>query len=301
MKRTGFLQAACTLTVALLLAACSQDDFSGGQEEPLPEGKYPLKISSVSISAESFSEPWIDNAPETRVLTKDSIIVKWTDGDQIGVQIPGSKKTGKYKVKVDQSGNVTGLEAETELYWENRERVRVKGWYPADTVNDIPLNNQSGDRRTFAYVFYGETNAEVDYQTSEDQVQFEFSHQLSKIRVNTTGYPFTEDVRKMEVVTYPSCRLRPNMEPIVIGSGTPCYIPMAKEAYDGSITFYFEAQVVPGHKIQKILMNGKDEFVLTTPITPIAGKMHTITIYTNPDIPPPHRGRAIKFFEKMEY
>lgn len=276
MKRTGFLQAACTLTVALLLAACSQDDFSGGQEEPLPEGKYPLKISSVSISAESFSEPWIDNAPETRVWTKDSVIVNWEDGEQIGVQIPGSKKTGKYEVKVDQSRNVTGLEAATELYWENRERVRVKGWYPADTVNDIPLDNQAMNGRfTLAYVFYGETNAEVDYQTSEDQVQFEFSHQLSKIRVKTPGLS-AEDF-KFEVFTYPSCRLRPNMEPMVIGSGTPCYIPMVNLMFD-LMRFYPEVNVVPGYEITKLKI-GHDEVVLTKPVTPVAGKTHTITIH----------------------
>lgn len=276
MKRIGFLQAACTLTVALLLAACSQDDFSGGQEEPLPEGKYPLKISSVSISAESFSEPWIDNAPETRVWTKDSIIVNWEDGEQIGVQIPGSKKTGKYKVKVDQSRNVTGLEAVTELYWENRERVKVKGWYPADTVSDIPLDNQIRERKNLAYVFYGETNADVDYQTSEDQVQFGFSHQLSKIRVKPAGY--LPEQTKYEVFTYPSCRLRPNMEPIVKGSGTPCYIRMVNLSFDSGLRFYPEVNVVPGYEIRKLKI-GEDEVELTNPVTPVAGKTHTITIH----------------------
>lgn len=280
MKQIGFLQAACILTVALLLAACTQDDFSGGQEEPLPEGKYPLKISSVSISAESFSEPWIDNAPETRVETKDSIIVNWSNDDLIGVQIPGSEKTGKYKVKVDQSGNVTGLEAETELYWESRARVKVKGWYPADTVNDIPLNNQSKNRRNFAYVFYGETNAEVDYQTREDHVQLEFSHQLSKIRVRMTGYYGSVLVKKLEVFTYPSCKFRPNEKTKVIGSGTPDYIPMVYEAYDYGITYYFEAHVVPGYEIRKFIMDDKYVIELSTPVTPVAGKTHVVTIHT---------------------
>lgn len=273
MKRIGFLQAACTLTVALLLVACSQDDFSGGLDERLPEGKYPLQISSVSISAESSSEPWDANAPQTRVMWKDSIIVNWTDGDLIGVQIPGSEKTGKYKVKVDQNGTVTGLEAETELYWESRASVRVKSWYPADTVNDIPLNNQK-DEKHFAYVLYGETNKEVNYQTKGDQVHFVLSHQLSRIRVKLIGDGVVQ-VQSLSILTYPSCRIRPN-EGKVIGSGTPEYIRMASVTYDSGASYYLELNVVPGYEIQKILINGEKYAELSSPVTPVAGKMHRI-------------------------
>lgn len=278
MKRIGFLQAACTLTIALLLAACSQDDFSGGQDEPLPEGKYPLKISSVSISAESSSEPWDANAPHTRVLWKDSIIVKWSDGDLIGVQIPGSEKTGEYRVKVDQSRNVTGLEAVNEVYWESRERVRVKGWYPADTVNDIPLTNQVKDQRNLAYVLYGETDEDVNYQTGGDQVHLVFSHQLSKIRVKLLGTG-TIQVEKLSINTYPSCKIRPNGERKVIGSGTPKHIPMVRVNYD-YVSNYQELHVVPGYEIREVFLKGVFQkeipVELSSPITPVAGKTHVI-------------------------
>lgn len=278
MKRIGFLQAACTLTVALLLVACSQDDFPGGPDERLPEGKYPLQISSVSISAESSSEPWDANAPQTRVMLKDSIIVNWTDGDLIGVQIPGSEKTGKYKVKVDQNGTVTGLEAETELYWESRAPVKVKSWYPADTVNDIPLNNQTD--QNFAYVLYGETDEEVNYQTEGEQVHFVFSHQLSRIRVKLNGYGAGQ-VRSLSILTYPSCKIRPN-EGKVIGSGIPEYIRMASVTYDSGASYYLELNVVPGYKIQKFLINGEKYAELSSPVTPVAGKMHRIIFECKP-------------------
>lgn len=277
MKRIGFLQAACTLTVALLLAACSQDDFSGGPDERLPEGKYPLQISSISISAESSSEPWDANAPQTRVMWKDSIIVNWTNDDLIGVQIPGSEKTGKYKVKVDQNGTVTGLEAETELYWESRAPVKVKSWYPADTVNDIPLNNQTD--QNFAYVLYGETDKEVNYQTKGDQVHFVLSHQLSRIRVKLTGYGAVQ-VNSFSILTYPSCRFRPN-EGKVIGSGTPEYIPMASVTYDSGASYYLELNVVPGYEIREFLING-EKAELSSPVTPVAGKMHRIIFECKP-------------------
>lgn len=278
MIRIGFLHAVCTVTTALLLAACSQDDFSGGPEERLPEGKYPLQISSVSISTESSSEPWDANAPQTRVMWKDSIIVNWTDGDLIGVQIPGSGKTGEYKVKVDQSRTVTGLEAETELYWESRASVRVKSWYPADTVNDIPLNNQK-DERHFAYVLYGETDKEVNYQTKGEQVHFVLSHQLSRIRVKLTGYGRVL-VQNFNILTYPSCRFRPNEGTKVIGSGTPEFIRMGKVTYDYSSNMYFEAHVVPGYEIREVYFIGmaQQEFrvTLSSPVTPVAGKTHVI-------------------------
>nr|WP_294476600.1 hypothetical protein [uncultured Bacteroides sp.] len=54
----------------LLFAACSQNEFSDGQGEPLPEGKYPLQIASVSMSVESSERPWGADAPQTRAEKK---------------------------------------------------------------------------------------------------------------------------------------------------------------------------------------------------------------------------------------
>lgn len=250
MKQIGFLQAACTLTVALLLAACSQDDFSGGQEEPLPEGKYPLKISSVSISAESSSEPWMANAPKTRLAeSTDGSSSQWSDGDLIGVQIPGSTKTGEYRVKVE-SGTVMGIEAETALYWENRDAVQVKCWYPADTSGIIRLDNQDND---LVYLLYGETNRAVDYKTNEDQVHIEFKHLLSKIRVRIIGEG-ADDVKDVMVNTYYACKFTPNAVRKITSVGIVQYIPMKKVIYN-NIT-YWEANVLPNDSIRKFKLNG---------------------------------------------
>lgn len=274
MKRIGFLQAACTLTVALLLAACSQDDFSGGLDERLPEGKYPLQISSVSISGESFSEPWIDNAPETRVAEgTDGNYSQWSDGDLIGVQIPGSKKTGKYKVKVDQSGTVTGLEAETELYWENRESVKVKCWYPADTTKEIRLDDQ---KNNLVYLFYGETNKAVNYKTKEDQVHFELKHLMAKVRFRIIGEG-ADEVKQVKVRGYLSFMFKPNSAKKIIYLNNSAYdLPMKKVIYN-NIT-YWEANLLPGQPILKFKLDNKLVTIVNYPAS-VAGKVHTITIH----------------------
>lgn len=273
-----FLKLAHTMTTALLLAACSQNEFSDSQGEPLPEGKYPLEISSVTMSVESSSEPWNANAPQTRVAENaDGNSSHWTDGDPITVQIGDDQtNTGKYKVKVDGSGSVTGLEAETALYWKNTSSQTVKGWYPADTGSDIPLNNQGSSG--LAYVLYAEVS-NVNYQTAN--IQLPFNHLLSKIRVKPTGTK-AGDVTAIEVLTYPACKFSPNEATKVAGSGTAGYISMKKVTYDNGSTYCWEANVVPGTKIEKFKINDAIEGTLTTAVTPQAAKVHEISIDVKP-------------------
>lgn len=287
-----FLKLAYAMTTALLLAACSQNEFSDGQGEPLPEGKYPLEISSVSMSVESSSEPWNANAPQTRVAENaDGNSSHWTDGDPITVQIGDDQtNTGKYKVKVDGSGSVTGLEAETALYWKSTSNQTVKGWYPADTGSDIPLNNQGSSG--LAYLLYAEVS-NVNYQTAN--IQLPFNHLLSKIRVKPTGTK-AGDVTAIEVLTYPACKFSPNEATKVAGSGTAGYISMKKVTYDNGSTYCWEANVVPGCKIEKFKINDAIEGTLTTAVTPQAAKVHEISIDVKPmpvEIQPGEDGKFI--------
>lgn len=52
-----FLRIAYVMMTALLLAACTQDDESGGTT--LSEGKCPLEIASVTMSVESSEGPLV--------------------------------------------------------------------------------------------------------------------------------------------------------------------------------------------------------------------------------------------------
>ena len=86
---------------AFTLAACTQDELA---EQPmaLPEGEYPLQISSVSLTAEVSEQPW------TRVSENpaDGMSSVWQGDERIGVRIGDNEETGIYVVKVDAIGRV---------------------------------------------------------------------------------------------------------------------------------------------------------------------------------------------------
>lgn len=269
----------CLLASTFLLASCDNETLPDGDGAgtPLPESKYPLGISFVSMSVESSEQPWDTNVPQTRVSenTTHGNSSQWTDQDRISVQIgDDNTNVGKYKVRVDGNGNVTGVDAETVMYWKNTNRQKVKGWYPADTGSDIPLNNQGN---SLAYILYAETSNEVDYQTTN--IELPFKHQLSKIRVILKGTKATT-INDVKVYTYTACKFNPNNGTKVVGSGNQDYIPMKKNSYDNGITCW-EANVMPGYKIEKFKINGTTEGSLSTTVTSEGAKVHEITITVN--------------------
>ena len=277
MNRLGLIKTAYTALVCLMLAACTGDELTDGTVQDLPEGKYPLQIAGVSITAESNAEPWGADTPQTRVAENDDRTGSlWQDGDKIKVQIgDDGTSTGTYRVDVDASGKVTGLTTETALYWKNTTAQKLKGWYPADIANDISLKNQGVNGAGLAYALYAETTNPVDYQTLTP-IELPFSHQLAKIRVVLEGSG-KEGVKEVKVYTYPACKFTPNSTTIITGSGTPDYIPMKKVSYDNNQTFCWEANVVPGYEIKKVKVN-EIECTLKTSVTPEVGKWHQIKI-----------------------
>lgn len=74
MKRSILLpKSALWLIAVLTFASCSQDELAdGGQDAPLPAGKYPLTLTVASLAG---------NAPTTR-STVDN---KW-NGEKVSVQ-----------------------------------------------------------------------------------------------------------------------------------------------------------------------------------------------------------------------
>ena len=79
------------LMAALLLSACSQDE-PGENSTTLPEGEYPLRIGSVSLTAEVSEQPW------TRVSENptDGMSSEFKAGDAIGVSLYGKTATYTY-------------------------------------------------------------------------------------------------------------------------------------------------------------------------------------------------------------
>lgn len=56
MNRLGLIRTSCTALDSLMLAACTKDEATDGNGTSLPEGKYPLEIAGVTVTAASGSE-----------------------------------------------------------------------------------------------------------------------------------------------------------------------------------------------------------------------------------------------------
>lgn len=244
----------------LLFAACTQDELTNGADT-LPEGMYPLDISSVTLGAEVSSQPWGADAPQTRVSESeedDRNSSKWDGGEVITVQLGDNKATTTtYEVKTNGTLELTG----NQLYWAKRED-KVTAWYPENGT--IPLSNQSGG---LAYVL----QATAEKAAYDKPVALNFSHQLAKIRVKLAGEK-TGSVNDVKIESYTSCT---NTNGTVSTDG----------ASVGEITMYhvggtntYEANVVPEKAIERFKVNGGEWVYLSTPVNPLKGQVHEITI-----------------------
>lgn len=258
MNRNRHLSAICLVAVLPLFAACTQDDPMGDNGTTLPEGVYPLEISSVTLSTEVGSQPRGADAPQTRVSenTLDRNSSKW-DGDEVITVQLGDNQTTTYKV-VDADGmlELTGK----QLYWAKRED-KVTAWYPTNGTIDL-----SGQSKKLAYVL----QATAEKAAYDKPVALDFSHQLAKIRVVLKGEK-AGDVKDVKIESYTSCT---NTNGTVSTDG----------ASIGEITMYkvdnqtYEANVVPEEEIKRFRVNDGEWVDLSNSVNPEKGKVHEITI-----------------------
>lgn len=246
-------------------ASCSQDDLPG-QGDSLPEGKYPLEISSVTMSVESSEEPWgASHAPQTRVSENpDGSSSKWDGGEKIYVQV-GNGTLGTYVLNAD--GTIDASQSQPAYWGSNTNGQTVKAWHtsPNHTSGDgttVTLSNQSGG---LAYIL---KNSEPSIANFGDKINLKFSHALAKIRVELTGREVGDDT-SVSIKSYTSCTVTQG----TVQDATPGEIKMRKTA-KGT----FEANVVPGYWIEQFKINDGDWINLTTSVMPVAGNWHKIGI-----------------------
>lgn len=248
---------------ALLLAtaACTKDELADGDR--LPEGQYPLEIARITLGVEGGeAQPW--GTPATRVSENgDGTGSKFDAGDKFAVQIDDKGEVGTYTVQNDGS-----VEAETPLYWSDRDEAHtVTAWYPA-TGGTLDLSDQS---QSLAYLLGGSGTG--DYQTP---VTLTFAHRLAKVRV-TPSDDALDQVQSLQLYTYTQC----TYEKGKAGQGSQeGWIEMKKCEYteNGATITCWEANVVPGYTITKLQANGTEERNLSAAITPEAGKFYNITL-----------------------
>lgn len=248
-------------TVLLFAAtACTQDELAEGT---LPEGQYPLEIARITLGVEGGeAQPW--GTPATRVSENgDGTGSKFDADDKFAVQIDDKGEVGTYTVQNDGS-----VEAETPLYWSDRDEAHtVTAWYPA-TGGTLDLSDQS---QSLAYLLGGSGTG--DYQTP---VTLTFAHRLAKVRV-TPSDDALDQVQSLQLYTYTQC----TYEKGKAGQGSQeGWIEMKKCEYteNGATITCWEANVVPGYTITKLQANGTEERNLSAAITPEAGKFYNITL-----------------------
>lgn len=257
-----FLRIFPVMAAAFLLAACTQDELADGIGTSLPEGKYPLQIGSVSITADVDQQPWNAGAPQTRVSENDDRgSSRWDYWDEIGVQIEGSTKSGIYYLYGDYKWYSI-----TPVYWENTQAHKVRAWFPAD--GNVALDNQT---TRLAYALYAETAEAVDYTTGE--IPLSFGHKLAKVRVKLEGEK-AADAESVEIRTYTSCTL--NSDGTLTAGDTEDFIPMVETTHDNARCW--EANVMPGHIIKEFRLNGNKGTLSDDGFSPVAGMISTINI-----------------------
>lgn len=259
MRHRIFIPAATALLLAT--AACTKDELADGDR--LPEGQYPLEIARITLGVEGGeAQPW--GAPATRVSEDgDGKSSTFDADDKFAVQIDGKGEVGTYTVQDDGSA-----EAETPLYWSDRDEAHtVTAWYPA-TDGTLDLSDQS---QSLAYLL-GATGT-GDYQTP---VTLSFTHALAKVRVTPTDDALGE-VQSLQLYTYTQC----TYEKGKAGQGSQeGWIEMKKCEYteNGATINCWEANVVPGYEIKKLRANGTEVRDLSAAINPVAGKFYNITL-----------------------
>ena len=263
MKKRHSIQILLAAAALLLAtAACTKDELADGDR--LPEGQYPLEIARITLGVEGGeAQPW--GAPATRVSENgDGNSSTFDAGDKFAVQIDGEGEVGTYTVQNDGSA-----EAETPLYWSDRDEAHtVRAWYPA-TDGTLDLSDQQTDG--LAYLLSGTGTG--DYQTD---VTLSFTHRLAKVRVTPTADALGE-VQSLQLYAHTQCTYEKGT---VVQGLQEGWIKMKRCEYteNGNAITCWEANVVPGYEITKLMANGTEERTLSSGITPEAGKFYNITL-----------------------
>lgn len=252
------------MAAAFLLAACTQDEPADGIGTSLPEGKYPLQIGSVSITADVDQQPWSAGAPQTRVSENDDRgSSHWDNGDKIKVQI-GTGTPGTYTY---QDGSLIVAEGDAPAYWASKaDGQSILAWHTSSGGKTVELNNHTEE---LAYLLTAQVTANFN-----TPVSLNFGHALAKVRVKLEGEK-AADAKSVEIKTYTSCTL--GADGTLTAGGTEDFIPMVETTYNGAKCW--EANVMPGHIIKEFRLNNDTEGTLSdNDFSPVAGMINTINI-----------------------
>lgn len=173
------------LAVAALLSACTQDELTdNGQDTPLPEGKYPLTLTTASLAG---------NTPASRSTVDGS----W-NGEKVYVQVVDkyeSEEPQWYNSKtmtctVASGGGMT-KDSGNSVYWQTPgENKAIRAWcVPGVTQYDIDLPSSHTVKTDQSGVGYAQSDflyakQKSSFAEGKDGVGLQFYHQVAKVKVN---------------------------------------------------------------------------------------------------------------------
>ena len=126
--------------VLLLLAVSCDTDETGGINT-LPDGKYPLQLTTEVVQ------------PQTRGGGKDA----WTGTEEIGVKLDGMSTAKKYVVA--STGEASPADAANTIYWQDTDEKQVTAWYPYTTASSVDISDQSNGYAAFDFMSATEQEA----------------------------------------------------------------------------------------------------------------------------------------------
>lgn len=257
MVKKHLYQTLC-LAAALAMTACTQDELAENPDT-LPPGKYPLEIGSVTLTAEVSEQPWGAKSPQTRVTESgDGNSSVWENLDEFYAKTAGANENGTYRIANAAAGTVT---ATRTTYW-TKTTDDVTAWYPKSGM--VSLADQSGK---LAYVLQA-TATNASYNSP---VELKFKHKLAKVRVKlNSSYPIPV-VESVKILSYTQCTHTAGNNVNGTNEGEIIMHKVDDNTY--------EANVVPGYKIEKIKVNNDENWTtLSTPVTPVAEAVNEIAL-----------------------
>lgn len=155
----------------LALAACAGDELTGDLPHPLPEGKYPLRLSTSLLVSDSARTKVSDN----------NLTSQWTAGDKIGVIVSkDAQQVSTSACTLNTDGSVSAYDP--QLYWQTTGDYAINAWYSnisgastTDNTHTVSLADQSS---RLAYVLKAK-EATANYKGGD--VSLVFSHQLARV------------------------------------------------------------------------------------------------------------------------
>ena len=240
--------------VLLLLAVSCDTDETGGINT-LPDGKYPLQLTTEVVQ------------PQTRGGGKDV----WTGTEEIGVKLDGMSEAMKYVVA--STGEASPANAANTIYWQDTDEKQVTAWYPYTTASSVDISDQSNGYAAFDFM---SATATGSYQQT---VSLSFKHLMSKVVVKlTAGNGITADeIAGASVTLRGKTAVSFTNGAVTTSSTTDGLI----ESYYDATEKKYEAVVVPQDMTGKMLVVvniGNDSFAYT-PETTTEGNLEAGTSY----------------------